>query len=126
MWRSPLQKAFGCSLNVACGQGPTQQAIPDSKVLQFTNGLKRSHGGAFEQVGCHHKRTKCYWNNYSKGGKGDGLLNEFASKLWIFGHIFGISKFFWSKETNLGSCSNKVIEWKTNEKGKKQVVGNYV
>ncbi len=39
------------------------------------------HGGAFEQVGCHHKRTKCYRNNYSKGGKGDGVLNEFVSKL---------------------------------------------
>jgi hypothetical protein len=33
VWTSSLQKAFGCSLNMACGQGPTQHAILDSKFL---------------------------------------------------------------------------------------------
>jgi len=72
---------LGCSLNPTRGQGPNQQAIFDSKVLQLTNGLERSHGGAFEQVGCHRKRIGCYRNSHSIGDKGNNVPNEFASKL---------------------------------------------
>ncbi len=61
------EKHLGCSLNAAHGQGPNQHAILDSKVFQFTNGFERSHGGAFEQVGCHSKRSK-----------GNDVPNEFA------------------------------------------------
>ncbi len=68
----------------------------------------------------------CYQNSHSKRSKGNNVPNEFAWKLWIFGHIFGVFRVFWSKEINMGNYSNKVIEWKINEKGKEQVIGNYV
>ncbi len=50
------KRHLGCSPNATHGQGLNQHVILDSKVLQLTNGLERSHGGAFEQVECHHKR----------------------------------------------------------------------
>ncbi len=50
------EKHLGCSLNAAHGQGPNQHAVLDLKVFQLTNGFERSHGGAFEQVRCHHKK----------------------------------------------------------------------